>query len=173
MSTLDLHRPTQPELMSENELCQILKNSCIEIQNFEKLSKIELVEIYKRVAMPLPQRQCADKKYTEENYESVNGNCGSEEYDKNIILENLKSNESNNISNTNLYEKRKRVHQGKSVEILNSFVDETKSVSKKMRLSTTSKVETDCNGLTKHMTNEKHEDSALTPIKKRQKITWP
>lgn len=36
--------------------------SCIEFSNFEKLCKNELLEMYKRVAMPLPQRQRGNAK---------------------------------------------------------------------------------------------------------------
>ncbi|KAK2582073.1 hypothetical protein KPH14_002777 [Odynerus spinipes] len=173
MSTLDLHRPTQPELLSEHELCQILKNSCIEIKNFEKLSKTELVEIYKRVALPLPQRQHGNKKYKEENKNNMDENSESEECDKNVTLQNSNSNESINISSTNSCEKRKRVSQVNATEISKLFIDETNSVSKKICLSTTSKIETECNGIMKHKITEKNEDSTLTPTKKRQKITWP
>lgn len=172
MSTLELHRLTQPELLSQHELCQILQNSCIEIKDFEKLSKTELIEIYKRVAMPLPQRQHGDNNHKEEKKNNMNGNSQLEEWGENTT-QNPKSNESNDISSTNLSEKRKKICQENLTDLSPLSTEETKSVSKKIRLSTTSIVETDCNGIMKHKINEKNEDSASTPIKKRQKITWP
>ncbi|KAL2740221.1 uncharacterized protein V1478_000362 [Vespula squamosa] len=169
MSIIDSHRLTEPEFLSEYELCQILKNRCIEITNFEKLSKIELIELYKRVAMPLPQRQPGNINCKEANRNNLNRKPVSE-IDKNMIVQ--LSDKHDNTSTTNLPEKKRRVSQGNLIEP-KSFMHETKSVLKKVCLTSISKVEIDCNGINKHEINEENEDSTLPPKKKRQKITWP
>lgn len=170
MSIIDSHRLIKPELLSEYELCQILKNRCIEITNLEKLSKIELMELYKRVAMPLPQRQTGNKNCRELNINNLNQKPMLELCDNNITIQ--VSDKHDSTSSTNLCEKRRRVLQGNLIESKSS-THETKSVLKKIRLSSISQTETDSNGINKHDIKEENEESTLAPTRKRQKITWP
>ncbi|XP_015172518.1 PREDICTED: uncharacterized protein LOC107064383 [Polistes dominula] len=168
MSIIDSNRLIKPELLSEYELCQILQNRCIEITNLEKLSKIELVELYKRIAMPLPQRQTGNKNCKEINKNNLNQKPMLELCGNNITIQ--ASNKHDN--STNFCEKRRRVSQGNLIES-KSLPNETKSVLKKVRLSSVSQTETDSNGINKHDIKEENEESTFAPTRKRQKITWP
>ncbi|KAL2741217.1 Larval cuticle protein A2B [Vespula maculifrons] len=153
MSTIDSHRLTEPEFLSEYELCQILKNRCIEIRNFERLSKMELIELYKRVAMPLPQRQLRNINCKEANRSNLNQKPVSE-IDQNMTVQ--LSDKHDNTSITNLHEKKRKVFHENLIEP-KSFMHETKSVLKKIRLTSISKREIDCNGINKHEINEENE----------------
>jgi len=46
----------QPELLSISELVDILKERKLELQESDLTSKVRLMELFKRVAEPLPQR---------------------------------------------------------------------------------------------------------------------
>lgn len=52
----------QPELLSETALKQILELRCMKLQNMNSMSKAQLVEIFYRVAAPLPQRNYKDNR---------------------------------------------------------------------------------------------------------------
>lgn len=66
------------------------------------------------------------------------------------------SDKHDNTSTTNLREKKRKVSQENLIES-KLFTHETKSVLKKVRLTSISKVETDCNGVNKHEINEENE----------------
>ncbi|XP_069689831.1 ashwin-like [Periplaneta americana] len=46
----------QPELLNETLLRQILEQRCVKLQSMNTMTKAQLVEIFYRVAVPLPQR---------------------------------------------------------------------------------------------------------------------
>ncbi|KAL6443989.1 hypothetical protein ACFW04_001746 [Cataglyphis niger] len=159
MSKLGTYELTHPELLSEHQLREILKNSCIEVLNFGKLCKSELLEMYKRVAMPLPQRQCGRVKNlgTEVNVVS----------DKSVIA--ISSNNTHSLT-ADLNKGNKRTCQLSQADRLKFSVNDPKSVHKKIRVCSMPKVETTCNGISKRRCDEQNEESLM---KKRQKITWP
>ncbi|KAL6262469.1 hypothetical protein P5V15_007554 [Pogonomyrmex californicus] len=53
----DSYHLTHPELLSDYQLREILKMRCIRTYEFEKMSRSELLQMYNRMALPLPQRQ--------------------------------------------------------------------------------------------------------------------
>lgn len=55
----ELFRLIQPELLPAEELTEILKSRCV-TQNLVGLTKQKLVEVFRKVAMPLPQRHYPD-----------------------------------------------------------------------------------------------------------------
>ncbi|KAL0107742.1 hypothetical protein PUN28_014790 [Cardiocondyla obscurior] len=153
MSRPKTYELTHPEFLSEYQLREILKNSCIESLKFEKLCRSELLEIYRRVAMPLPQRQHGAVKSSNTTY----------------TLE--KSVTTGNDDNVNSL----ALGSGKGNKRMFSQVDKSKpslndqKVEKKTRLCSTSKAETGWNGIRKCTYEEQNEEIT----KKRQKITWP
>ncbi|XP_011260339.1 uncharacterized protein LOC105253771 isoform X1 [Camponotus floridanus] len=154
MSKLGTYELTHPESLSEHQLREILKNNCIEILNFEKLCKSELLEMYRRVAMPLPQRQRNAKILnTEVNVIS----------DKSTVKS---SNDMHSLA-ADLNKGTKRMLSQTDRKL---SVNDPKSVHKKNQLYSASKVETTYNGINKRRCNEQNEESIM---KKRQKITWP
>lgn len=52
----------QPELLNETALKQILELKCVKLPNVNAMSKAQLVEIFYRVAVPLPQRKYKDNR---------------------------------------------------------------------------------------------------------------
>lgn len=52
----------QPELLNETALKQILELRCVKLPNMKAMSKAQLVEIFYRVAVPLPQRKYKDNR---------------------------------------------------------------------------------------------------------------
>ncbi|XP_011061545.1 PREDICTED: uncharacterized protein LOC105150280 [Acromyrmex echinatior] len=155
MWKLDSYELTHPESLSEHQLREILKNSCIEILKFEKLCKSELLEMYKRVAMPLPQRQHANAKNIVD-----------------MISENsitvISDNDMHSLA-TDLNKGNKRIFQTSQLQTDTKPLNDQKSMSKKIRLCSTPK-EIGCNGIYKRNYGEQSEESLP---KKRQKITWP
>lgn len=139
---------THPELLSEHQLREILKNSCIEFSNFEKLRKYELLEMYKQVAMPFPQRQRGNVK-----------DAAMDIRDNDSIT--ARSNKANNTMFQPSYPQTDRLKRP---------LNDHKIINKKIQLCSPSKVETGCNGISKRRCDEQNEE-ILT--KKRQKITWP
>ncbi|XP_012268317.2 uncharacterized protein LOC105693156 [Athalia rosae] len=59
MTNLEGYQLLHPELLTEETLLEILKDRCIEVPKLKSKSKTEMVEIFKRVALPLPQRKCS------------------------------------------------------------------------------------------------------------------
>ncbi|XP_011701847.1 PREDICTED: uncharacterized protein LOC105458325 [Wasmannia auropunctata] len=159
MSRLDAYELTHPESLSEHQLREILKNSCIEILKFEKLCRSELLEMYKRVAMPLPQRQRENGKgpsavdtTAEKSFTAISDN------DTHSLAAGLN--------------RGKRIFQTSQLQAdkLKPPLNDQKSMNKKIRLCSTPKVEIGCNGIYKRNSEEQCEESLP---KKRQKITWP
>ncbi|XP_019695795.1 uncharacterized protein LOC105180613 [Harpegnathos saltator] len=160
MPSFGSHELTHPELLSEHQLRGLLSNSCIDIRNLEKLCKNELLEIYKRVSMPLPQRQRENTKTSDMKVDTT-----SEEF---IVV--AKDNNAYNL-NTNLSKGTKRMSPSSQFEEdkLKLSINDKRSLPKKIQLSSTSKVETIYNGINKRKSEEQNEE----PLKKYQKITWP
>lgn len=153
------HDLTHPESLSENQLREILKNSCIENQKFERLCKSELVEMYKRIAMPLPQR--------------CHRNANNLDAKADDVSENFTSDNHTHSLTTDLNKGNKRMCQSHlqttSDQLKSSFNDQT-LMHKKIRMHSAPKVDNVYNGIGKRRCNEQNEE-LLT--KKRQKITWP
>ncbi|XP_011175207.1 uncharacterized protein LOC105207457 [Solenopsis invicta] len=147
---------THPESLSEHQLREILQNSCIESNKFEKLCRGELLEIYKRIAMPLPQRQHGNTK----GLSTVDG----------LSEKSVTAVSDNDADNSNKGTKRPPQTSHSQVDKLKSSFHDQKSASKKIRLSSMSKVEVGCNGIYKRSCEEQSEES---PTRKHQKITWP
>ncbi|XP_029666991.1 uncharacterized protein LOC115237827 isoform X2 [Formica exsecta] len=145
MSKLGTYELTHPESLSERQLREILKNSCIEILNFEKLCKSELLEMYKRVAMPLPQRQCGRAKNLDTEINVVP--------DKSVIAI---SNDMHSLT-ADLNKGNKRTYQLSQMDRLKFPINDPKSVHKKIRVCSTPKIETTCNGISKRRCDEQNE----------------
>ncbi|EGI61099.1 Larval cuticle protein A2B [Acromyrmex echinatior] len=146
MWKLDSYELTHPESLSEHQLREILKNSCIEILKFEKLCKSELLEMYKRVAMPLPQRQHANAKNIVD-----------------MISENsitvISDNDMHSLA-TDLNKGNKRIFQTSQLQTDTKPLNDQKSMSKKIRLCSTPK-EIGCNGIYKRNYGEQSEFTIL------------
>lgn len=153
MSWLGVYELTHPESLSERQLREVLRNSCIEILHFDKLCKNELLEMYKQVVMPLPQRRVnakdseaetiAEKSFTATSDNTFNWTC-----------------------DLNKGNKRMSHSSCPQTDRLKSLTNEGKSVQKKSRLCLS---EVAYNG-SKRICDEQTEGLL---IKKRQKITWP
>ncbi|XP_077272858.1 uncharacterized protein LOC143903271 [Temnothorax americanus] len=159
MWRLDTYELTHPESLSEHQLREILKSSCIEIFKCEKLCRSELLEIYKRVAMPLPQRQRGNAK---------SSSTGDMIPEKSVTAE----------SDDDMYSLAAGLNSGNK-RISQTFHPQTdklkplndqKPMNKNVRLCSTPKVEAGYNGICKRSCEEQSEESLM---KKRQKITWP
>ncbi|KAG7209621.1 hypothetical protein KM043_011272 [Ampulex compressa] len=151
MSTLGLYELTHPELLTESELRHVLKNSCIDFSRFEELSKNELIETYKRVALPLPQRQYENVQYL---YGQIHENQQKGNYDSWSVKRSFSNITTSHPSQT---------------ERLKFCVNDHKSTPKKICLST-SKEEKESYGVEKRASDGRGDGA---PTKKRQKITWP
>ncbi|XP_029175894.1 uncharacterized protein LOC114944247 [Nylanderia fulva] len=150
MSKLDVYELTHPESLSERQLREILKNSCIEILNFEKMCRSELLNIYKRVAMPLPQRQGENTENLDTEVNVVS--------DKSVTAV---SNDTHSLTG-DLNNGSKRTCQSSQADRLKLPVNDSKSMNKKIRLCSTSKVETTCNGINKRRCDEQIESVILS-----------
>ncbi|EZA48762.1 hypothetical protein DMN91_005217 [Ooceraea biroi] len=132
MSWLGAYELTHPESLSERQLREVLKNSCIDIRNFEKLCKSELLEIYKRVAMPLPQRQ--------------RGNAKDSDKEVGIITEkSIAAVSDDTHSSTHLNKGSKRMSHSSCPQTDKPPVNDEKSMQKRIRLCS-SKAEVTFNG---------------------------
>lgn len=151
-------RLMHPELMSESELREILENRCIDFNNYQNLSRSKLIELYNRIALPLPQRQSDDAEKSDvKNNETANS---VNEYQENSVFLNGTSAKTSEVTKT---ERFNSVREGSPV---NEVIKQTP---KKIKLCNSNKG-TKCNGIEKRPSDEKQDES---PMKKRQKITWP
>lgn len=159
MSTLGMYELTHPELLSESDLKEILENRCIDFSDYKNLSRFELIELYKRVALPLPQRQSestqnSDIRQHNEAIYSVN------ESHRNPVSLNRTSTRKTDVNET-----------AKEIFCISpkSSENELKQTSNKIRLYNSNTFKR-CNGIDKHNNDGTHDEA---PSKKRQKITWP
>ena len=159
MLTLGMFQLTHPEALSETELREILEYSCIDSSTYKHLSRLELIDLYKRVAMPLPPRR-------EHSESSDTKKCNGE---RNSINESHKdSGSSNGIRDAIRPEYKTRTSES-SLSLPKSPVNELRHTPKKIRLYNSNNAK-QCNGTDKRVSDDKHYEA---PLKKRQKITWP
>ena len=159
MLTLGMFQLTHPEALSEAELREILEYSCIDSGTYKNLSRLELIDLYKRVAMPLPPRRGHSESLDTKK-------CNGE---RNSINETHKNSGSlNGIRDTKHPERKTRTSES-SVSLPQSPVNELRHTPKKIRLYNSSNAK-QCNGTDKRVSDDKHSEA---PLKKRQKITWP
>ncbi|CAK9796388.1 hypothetical protein ANTQUA_LOCUS765 [Anthophora quadrimaculata] len=159
MLSLGIYELTHPESLSEVELKEILKNRCIDFSNYKSSSKSELIELYKRVALPLPQRQSED---------SENLDIKREDEATSSINEAHRNSISSNGVNSMKTARNQTIEESKPVctrskSTMNELTPKRTYLHK---LSNTTK----CNSIDKRTCDEKHDGA---PLKKRQKITWP
>jgi len=114
--------------------------------------------MYKRVAMPLPQRQRGKDSNTVDMIPEKSATAISDD-DTHCLTAGL------NIGN-------KRISQTSHshADKLKPSINDQRPGNKKIRLCSTPKVEIGCNGICKRSYEEQSEESLM---KKRQKITWP
>ncbi|XP_011499563.1 PREDICTED: uncharacterized protein LOC105363519 isoform X2 [Ceratosolen solmsi marchali] len=137
-----------PEFLTEWTLREILKSKCIDTSNIFNMEKADLIEMFKRVALPMPQRQCNEGRPLGKK------------------LNDLRISRNIDIATSEehiLYEWSRK----KPMQCLED------STPKKMhfsncRFETTGSLENDA----KRKIN-KQEVTAQTEISKRQKISWP
>ena len=159
MLTLGMFQLTHPEALSEAELREILEYSCIDSSTYTNLSRLELIDLYKRVAMPLPPRRGLSES-------SDTKKCNGE---GNSINESQKNSGSlNGIRDTKYPDRDTRTSES-SVSLSKSSVNELRHTPKQIRLYNSSNAK-QCNGANKRVSDDKHNEA---PLKKRQKITWP
>ena len=159
MLTLGLFQLTHPEALSEAELRETLDYSCIDSGTYKNLSRLELIDLYKRVAMPLPPRR-------EHSERSDTKKCNGERNSVNESHENCGS--SNGIRDTEHPERETRTSES-SASLPKSPVNELRHTPKKIRLFNSSNAK-QCNGTNKRVSDDQRNEA---PLKKRQKITWP
>ncbi|XP_066600119.1 uncharacterized protein [Prorops nasuta] len=156
MPKLKSYQLVHPELLPKADLCEILKNSCIKSQDFGKLSKDELIELYKRVALPLPQRNNnSDKPY--KDFE----NCSSSIF----------NNDNQFISNKQTQKEKRAINPSQIVRLRPSSIEIPEA--KKICLSASSTKIGIENNLPKRKNTDIIKGSNISQSKKRQKITWP
>ncbi|XP_012275864.1 uncharacterized protein LOC105697268 [Orussus abietinus] len=162
---------THPELLSEETLRELLKNRCIELPRLQLLSKPELVEIYKRVVLPLPQRQFDEARHLGKKLSTLRSKNGIATacYEENVFTEKeeFSPSKSNPEQNGVI---QARVNN--NVERLKPPISDSKSLPKKICLSHAYKAEKECALKRKHSEIKSFQGS-LMDSKKRQKITWP
>ncbi|KAF7993481.1 hypothetical protein HCN44_010076 [Aphidius gifuensis] len=152
---MDSQQLIYPHLLSDDNLKEILKNSCIEVLNFNKLDRNKLIEIYKRVALPITQRKYNDRQL-------------GKRLQKLRITRGIKMinfDDKNNLS-TNDIEDSSKILPIKNHENNDQQID--KNNVKTINLSNNC----DDNKLHKRK-NEEIMTSPGSESKKRQKITWP
>ncbi|XP_011862092.1 PREDICTED: uncharacterized protein LOC105558792 isoform X2 [Vollenhovia emeryi] len=144
MSRLGTYELTHPESLSEHQLREILKNSCIEILKFEKLCRSELLEMYKRVAMPLPQRQRGGAKSSSTVDMIVEKSIMAVNDDDSLVADFNKGN--------------KRISSHLQTDKSKAPLNDQRPANKKIRLCSTPKVEMiECNGIYKRSGEEQSE----------------
>ncbi|XP_031370305.1 uncharacterized protein LOC116186607 isoform X2 [Apis dorsata] len=156
MLTLGMYELTHPESLSDSELKEILENRCIDFSDFKNLSRFELIELYKRVALPLPQRHSENMQNLE-----IKGHNEATHFDNELYR--------NSISFTKICINETTKMLESSYVRSKSSTNEIKQTSKKIRLNNSNNF-TKCNDIDKHVNDEKYDGA---PLKKRQKITWP
>ncbi|XP_076652120.1 uncharacterized protein LOC143358679 [Halictus rubicundus] len=163
MSTMEMFHLTHPDVLSDPELREILENCCIDFNNYKHLSRSQLIELYKRVAMPLPKRGS-------ENSQNSDNNKNNEQ-EKNHLADECQSDvvSFNGTSNIKRSISEIKLSPSSCSTKPKSPVNELKQTSKKIRLYNSNNMR-DYNGIDKRINDGKHDEA---PSKKRQKITWP
>ncbi|XP_033327380.1 uncharacterized protein LOC117220973 [Megalopta genalis] len=163
MSIMEMFHLTHPEVLSEPELREILENCCIDFNNYKHLSRSQLIELYKRVAMPLPKRE-------DENSENLDNKKINDQEKKNSVDDCQRDIASlNGTHNTKRSISEIKSSPSSCATKPKSPVNEFKQTSKKIRLCNSNNLR-DFNDSDKRINDGKHDEA---PSKKRQKITWP
>ncbi|XP_043262048.1 uncharacterized protein LOC122402919 isoform X2 [Colletes gigas] len=147
MLTLGMYQLTHPEVLSEAELREMLETTCIDFNTYKHLSRSKLIELYKRVAMPLPRRQNEGK--------SQNSDANKNNEEKSLVNElHTNSVSSINVNNTskNISETTQPFYVTKS----KSPVNDHKYISKKSYLCNSNDIKGHDN-TDKRVNDEKHE----------------
>ncbi|KAK0093921.1 hypothetical protein PV326_012332 [Microctonus aethiopoides] len=161
---------TCPQLLSEDALREILKNvgifeRWIEQPNFELMSKIKLLEIFTRVALPLSQRIYNEERPLGKKLQNLRSsrNIAIANYNENINFS-MKTPLSDTKSSDNSI-------NGGHNERLKPPVNDTKILQKRIRLSSTDQSEIHVDN--SHDIKRKCQTPSQSDSNKRQKITWP
>ncbi|XP_012152402.1 uncharacterized protein LOC105664069 isoform X2 [Megachile rotundata] len=140
---------------------RILCERCIDFSNYKNLTRCGLIELYKRVAMPLPQRQNENNHSASTNKDNKETNSVNESH-QNLTLLNGTNNTKININEVTKSSQTSHMK-------LTTPENELKCSTKKICLYNSNTV-TKCNGVDKRNGDDKLDGA---PSKKRQKITWP
>ncbi|KOX72787.1 hypothetical protein WN51_00727 [Melipona quadrifasciata] len=147
MSTLGMYELTHPESLSESDLKEILENRCIDFSDYKNLSRFELIELYKRVALPLPQRQSESIQNSDKKQHNEGTNHVDELY-RNSVLMNGTSTKTDVNGTTKITE---------SFCVKSKFpVNEFNQTSKKICLHNSNNF-TKSNDIDKRINDEKHD----------------
>ncbi|XP_076300356.1 uncharacterized protein LOC143218792 [Lasioglossum baleicum] len=160
---MEMFHLTHPEVLSDPELREILENCCIDFNNYKHLSRSQLIELYRRVAMPLPKRgseNCQNSDANKNNKQEEEHLA--DEYRSDVVPFNGTSNIKRSISEV------KSSPSSCSMKP-KSPVNELKQTPKKIRLCNSNNLR-DYNDIDKRVNDGKLDEA---PSKKRQKITWP
>ncbi|XP_043280481.1 ashwin-like [Venturia canescens] len=162
MSKIETYQMCHPELLSEATLCEILENSCIALPISRNLNRDELVEIFKRIAMPLPQRKY---NVSRKLGKRLNDRRGVERKEESEISSSSLSTPNSSSSCERLVLEKKTGTKNR----MDSPTNETLLGSKRIRLT-----DSNCNGnLPENDAKRKNQICSVSESKKRQKITWP
>lgn len=160
MLTPETYQLTHPESLTDAELKEILENRCIDFSNYKNLTRCGLIELYKRVAMPLPQRQFENNYSPNINKDNKETNSVNESHQNLTLL--------NGTTNTKI-DINEDTKSSQTSNIKSTHENELKCLTKKIRLYNSNNV-TKCNGVDKRNNDDKFDGA---PSRKRQKITWP
>ncbi|OXU28360.1 hypothetical protein TSAR_008317 [Trichomalopsis sarcophagae] len=149
-----------PESLSESALVEILKSRCIELPNAKNLKKSDLIEMYRRIVLPMPQRRYNETKHLGKKLTDLRISRGisiaTEE--EQALYESIVSSQSE-LSTKSDHRK---------IRLANEDISP-----KKIRLTNSSDERN--NPLENGLKRKCNDKETTTPMegKKRQKISWP
>ncbi|XP_001607125.1 uncharacterized protein LOC100116309 [Nasonia vitripennis] len=150
----------RPESLSESALVEILKSRCIELPNAKNLKKLDLIEMYRRVVLPMPQRRYNGTKHLGKKLNDLRISRGisiaTEE--EQALYESIVSSQSESSTKSD----------HRKIRLANEDISP-----KKICLTNSSDERN--NPLENGLKRKCNDKETTTPIegKKRQKISWP
>ncbi|XP_008551086.1 uncharacterized protein LOC103573682 [Microplitis demolitor] len=150
---------TSPHMLSDNKLREILKDRCIEVKDIEFMDKLKLLEIFKRIAMPMPQRKYNDQR-------SLGKKLSDLRLAKNIKISDHDKTKSELLDKSFESEDKNNSNKSPNNGILKSPINKLKSEQNSIRLS---------NNI-HQVSNDQKRKNNMSPDQsptKRQKISWP
>ncbi|XP_034181411.2 uncharacterized protein LOC117604914 isoform X1 [Osmia lignaria lignaria] len=154
MLTLETYQLTHPESLTDAELREILENRCIDFNHYKNFTRCELIELYKRVAMPLPQRQSENSQNSNVKKDNEESNSVNESHQNSVPLNDTSSTKPNVNEVT-------KAPQFSNMKSATSPGNEFKCTTKKVHLCNSSNI-IKCNGVDKRNSDEKFDVGILT-----------
>ncbi|XP_015523880.1 uncharacterized protein LOC107227286 isoform X1 [Neodiprion lecontei] len=169
MTTLENYQLLHPELLTEDALIQVLRDRCVEEPQLKSATRNELVELFKRVALPLPQRTFDDSTHMGRKLMSLQRRM--DKRGASAVKITSTSDGPSNVGSTLSNNDCNSMHAGNVNSRLKPPLEIIGSETKKIRLSK-SPVTPKALG---QNTKQKRKEISPEPLgcKKRQRITWP